>query len=234
MNPSRISLGSESFLLFPSACRTETVDEIINRYIEENLVFILPSIEEDFKIAAFKNKKPLIEYYSSAICAAHYLIEKMGLPLSEITFETPNGKIEIFNTGACKFTASIDRCKFLFAKEEEFQGCYIECVDVLLLRHIKAMISKDSESFSKDALKEILMQSVDVFATLACFSKSCDYFAFTPHRMEFTDFYAALLREYLSFLLGREDLHLGNNSLIFKFSPSNVRICANPITEYQN
>lgn len=93
---------------------------------------LYPSITADFAVSGIKNGTvTTADSYTSAICAAAYLLEKRGLPLSEISFETANGNIEIFNTGVGEYLLKLNKCKLLYTKSTCIEGTAVDFCDVL-------------------------------------------------------------------------------------------------------
>ena len=224
MNPSKVRLGNESFLVFPSGAKTEKSDALL-LYKDEVLVFITPSIKEDFKIEAYKNSKPLFEYYSSAIVAAAYLVNKMGLPLREISFEAPNGKIEITDTGSGVFALEIEKCKLLFSKTEDTRGCKIESYTFSFLNEFKVFISKNREFFSLDVLREISFIGDRAAPCIVLFENGEEELLYSPLKEEATSFFASLFRAYFF----DENAPLSDGDLSFAFSYNSVAARAKPI-----
>lgn len=128
MHPYEISVLDESYLLFSLPCGAN-VSEYAR--VGERSVFLLPSVNADFRIMGFgKGGKPLYDYYSAAVCAAAYLAVKCGLPLAEINLETPNGNLEILCTGSDSFSVKINKCKLLFSNHIEICGCIPDVAEV--------------------------------------------------------------------------------------------------------
>ena len=127
MHPYEISVLDESYLFFSLSLDGDASEYV---HIGERCVFLLPSVIADFRVTGYeKNGKPLYDYYSAAVCAAAYLIRKRGLPLSEITFETPKGILEIFCTGSGSLSLKINKCKLLLSNHIEICGCVPNAFD---------------------------------------------------------------------------------------------------------
>ena len=223
MNPSRICLGDEGFLIFPSGIKMER-DRIFREYKDEISVFILPSLKEDFKIEAYKNSKPLIEYYTSAVSAAFYLINVMGLPLPEISFETPKGIVEIINTDPGTFSFKAEKCKLLFSKSEEVRGCLIECFEFLFINKFRVLLAKKSELFSPDVLRDFSFLGESAASVVAIFSEESGNELFTPFSEEITSFIPSVFR---AFIFG-ENEPLRSGDINFAFSFAEVSASARP------
>jgi hypothetical protein len=226
MNPSRIRLGDESFLIFPSDAKMEKCEAFL-KYKDDVLVFITPSLKEDFKIEAYKNSKPLLEYYSSAVSAAAYLTEKMGLPLPDMSFEAPNGKIEIINTGSGVFTAQAEKCKLLFSKFEEVRGCAIEYFDFSFLKKFRVLLAKNQSSFSLDALREFSFLGGNTACAIALFTDEGTELVYSPFAEEFTSLLPSLFRSYIFRETKRREM-LCVGEIGFDFSFADVTLTARP------
>lgn len=215
MNPSKIRLCDESFVVFPSSIKTER-NRIFREYKDEIAVFILPSLKEDFKIEAYKNSKPLIEYYTSAVSAAFYLIDIMGLPLPEISFETPKGRVEIINTDPGVFSFKAEKCKLLFSKSEEVRGCSIEFFDFLFLKNFRVLLAKKTDLFSPDVLPDFSFLGESAASVVAIFSEEGgENLFYSPFNEEITSFIPHLFR---AFIFGKpEPLRSGDTSFAFSF-----------------
>lgn len=228
MNPSRIALGEESYLVFSSSSLSESIETVKRKYKEDNLVFILPSLKEDFKIEAYKGEKTQIEYISSSICAACFLIESQGLPLSEISFESPNGKIQIIRTGAGLYELALNKCKQLFTKTIELCGCDIEYSEIILLSRVRVCLVKDSDFFSSDVMAELfkIAEPCVVLAITHPFN-GC-YQCYSPYGTSATAFYAYMTSLYTSYL-SREMMDstydVGSR---FALTPFSIKISAKP------
>lgn len=112
-------------------------------------VLLLPSLTADFKISTDKENS---DCYAAALSAAAFLIEKRGLPLSDILFETPHGNIQVFNTGKGEFSFTINKCKLLCANSAFVKGCDVEFFDVFVGSACRVIYTKDTELFSLDSL----------------------------------------------------------------------------------
>jgi len=132
MTKSKITVCTEKYELFSVENRDEAF-EILKKELSYKSIFLMPGDSSDFKLLAYDlNKEELSEYYTSALCAAAFLINKRGLPFSEVDFETPEGKIEIFYTDADKFSVKITKCKQLLSYSTEIFGCEIKYRDLLV------------------------------------------------------------------------------------------------------
>ena len=157
MNPVRIKVMSDDFLVFSLPCGVLQT-EFLNKYDFEYAVIISPSVEADFHISTYsKGKRLIIDNYAAAISAAAFLVLKRGLPLSEISFETPSGIVNIFCTGDSMFKVLITECKELCTKSKEILGCEIEYTDVLLWDTVRVVKAKNIEAFDVSALPVFLL-----------------------------------------------------------------------------
>ncbi len=132
LNPYTVSIIDEVFAVF-SYSESRFPDDFTMLSNVDFAVILSPSDTADFKISAWDVfEKPMLEYYSSAFAAASFLIFERGLPLSEITFETPCGIIEVFDTGKGFLSLIIRNCKQLYTKVIEIAGCSAEYTDVYI------------------------------------------------------------------------------------------------------
>ena len=128
MHPYEISVLDESYLLFSLPYGGNESDYA---RVGERCVFLVPSVNADFRITGLgKGGKPLYDYYSATVCAAAYLTVKCGLPLTEISFETPNGNLEILCTGSGSFSVKMNECKLLFSNHIEICGFVPDVAEV--------------------------------------------------------------------------------------------------------
>ncbi len=152
MNPVRIKVMSDDFLVFSLPCGTLDI-AFLNDYGFDYAVILSPSTEADFYIKTYSRRKDLIiDNYAAAISAAAFLVLKRGLPLSEISFETNSGFIDVFCTGNGLFGVKIQKCKQLFTKSAELLGCDIEYTDVLLSGAVRVVKTKNMETFDISSL----------------------------------------------------------------------------------
>ncbi len=156
MNPVRIKVMSDDFLVFSLPCGAINND-FLNNYEFDFAVILLPSIEADFYIEVYSKRKDLItDNYAAAISAAAFLVLKRGLPLSEIRFETSTDFVDVFYTDNGMFSVPIQKCKELCTKTTEFFGCETEYTDVSLCDTVRVVKSKDIKNFDLSALPGFL------------------------------------------------------------------------------
>ena len=156
MNPVRIKVMSDDFLVFSLPCGVLQTD-FLNQYDFEYAVIISPSVEADFHIRAYsKGKRLITDNYAAAISAAAFLVLKRGLPLSEISFETPSGFTDVFCTDDGLFSLIIKKCKELCTKNIELLGCEIEYTDVLVKNTVRVIKTKSIDNFDISALSAFL------------------------------------------------------------------------------
>ncbi|MBE6645460.1 MAG: hypothetical protein E7612_08830 [Ruminococcaceae bacterium] len=157
MTKSKITVCTEKYELFSVENRDEAF-EILKKELSYKSIFLMPGDSSDFKLLAYDlNKEELSEYYTSALCAAAFLINKRGLPFSEVDFETPEGKIEIFYTDADKFSVKITKCKQLLSYSTEIFGCEIKYRDLLVKKKFRAIHTDDILLISDDILKSLVL-----------------------------------------------------------------------------
>jgi hypothetical protein len=156
MQPAKISVMGDDFLLFSLSEGGEVPSNAA--YGVKAVVLLGVGTNEDFSLTAYSAENtPVCEYCSAAICAAAFLKQKRGLPLSEFTFETPNGILEIFNTGVDKYTATLPKCKRLYTKGVDLLGCDAEYSDISVSGNLfRAVSSKDIRLFDRKILPSLL------------------------------------------------------------------------------
>lgn len=171
MDPVKIRVMGDDFLIFSLVEKAERM-EILNGFEFEYAVFLTPSIDADYYIEAYSKKKEILsDYYAAAISAAAFLVLKRGLPLSEISFETPSGIVNIFCTGDSMFKVLITECKELCTKSTEILGCEIEYTDVLLWGTVRVVKAKNIEAFDVSALPGFLLAGGKLPDSVALSSK---------------------------------------------------------------
>ncbi len=91
-------------------------------------VILYPSMSADFALfSCDKNMEESEKYVLSALAAGAFIFDYRGLPLSEAVFETPIGKIEIFNTGSGEISVNSMKCKHLYTnKAFDFLGADVD------------------------------------------------------------------------------------------------------------
>ncbi len=152
MNPVKIRVMDDDFLVFSLAENAERMEKL-NGFEFEYAVFLSPSMDADYYIEAYsKKKKTLSDHYAAAVSAAAFLVLKRGLPLSEISFETASGFIDVFCTGSGLFTVSIQKCKHLYTKTLDVMGCDIRYIDILAGNPCRVINTKNIENFDVSCL----------------------------------------------------------------------------------
>ena len=147
MQPYYISVLGDVLLLFSLPHESEIKNALAKG---DRCVILLPSLVADFRILGYeKCGKPLHDYYSAAVCAAMHLTERSGLPLSEISFETPQGIVEILRTGDGLFCVKVNKCKQLLSKTVEIRGCETDVLDVDVGGKIRVVPTLDVARFDK-------------------------------------------------------------------------------------
>ena len=153
MIPYEISVLGDRFLFF-SLPSDEEIKNVVS--FDKRCVILLPSLDADFKIVGYeKGGAPLCDYYSAAICAAVHLVKKRGLPLSEISFQTPKGILQILCTGGGMFGVLVNKCKLLLSKDVEICGCEPDVCDVEVHGKFRVMRLCEVDGFEKKNLKRL-------------------------------------------------------------------------------
>lgn len=158
MNDStKIDLLGDTFEIF-SLSSEEEIDGKFKEGGEEMRVFLLPSLTADFALRVYdKSQKEHREYHAAALIAAAFLIRKRGLPLSDIVFEAPCGKIKVFCTGEGVLRITIDKCKQLLSAQDERTGCDVKYNDLFVTKRIRALHAEDASLFRLSRLSEFAM-----------------------------------------------------------------------------
>ena len=141
MNPTQINLLGDGYFLFSLKDADEEYERV--RVRGENTVHLLPSLTADFAVRSY-SKNGMKKSYdpAAAVAAAAFLIEKRGLPLDEIAFDTPCGILKISYTDNGMFAFTTDKCKVLFTESTEIFGTQIEYSDVLVGCVVRAVKTK--------------------------------------------------------------------------------------------
>lgn len=145
MQPYYISVLGDVFLLFSLPSDREIENALAKG---EKCVILLPSLAADFRILGYeKCGKALHDYYSASVCAAMHLTKRSGLPLSEISFETPHGILEILCTDEGLFHVKVDKCKQLLSKTIGIRGCETDVFEVDAGGKIRVVPTSDVACF---------------------------------------------------------------------------------------
>ena len=151
--PYEISVLGDRFLFFSLPSESEIPKAVPGG---KRCVILLPSLDADFRIVGYeKCGKPLCDYYSAAVCAAAHLTKIRGLPLPEISFETPRGILEIICTDDGFFSVNVDKCKVLLSKNITICDCYTDVADIDVHATCRVMRLCDAARFDKKALKRL-------------------------------------------------------------------------------
>ena len=151
MIPYEISVLGDRFLLFSLPSDKEIPSA---QAFGERCVILLPSLVADFRVVAYeKCGKPLADYYSAAVCASAHLTVTRGLPLPEISFETPNGNLEILCTGSGLFSVNVEKCKLSSSKNIEICGCEVDICNVFVQGKFCVMRIFDASRFDEKTLR---------------------------------------------------------------------------------
>ncbi len=160
LTPYIFNILSDKFFLYSLPQFPKDTEEYIVSERNAFTVFLTPSLNCDFKISAYTvSKNPVSEYYAAAFCAAAFLIFKRGLPLDEISFETPNENIEIFNTGNGMMSAKLKKRKQLITNKTEILGCSVKYTDVDMGKIIRTAEIPLLENASADISINYLLAS---------------------------------------------------------------------------
>ena len=154
MKPAKISVMDEPHILYSLPCENSSCG------LTDGAVILLPSLTADFLVKTYSDgsKRPT-DYYAAAVCAAAFLVLERGLPLSEITFETPSGNISISYTGGNLFSLTIPKCKFLFTNSNEIMGCEVKSSDVLVGARYRVIHTAHGEGFDTKGLPLFLTRT---------------------------------------------------------------------------
>lgn len=237
MQPTKISVMGDDFLLF-SLSDSGGVSCEAAAHGAKAVVLLNVGVKEDFSLTAYSNEStPLCEYCSAAICAAAFLRQKRGLPLSEFAFETPNGILEIFSTGADKYRVTAPKCKRLYTKSIDLLGCDAEYSDIRVGGQLFRTVSaKDIKLFDRGILPKLTAVD-DALPSSIVLSSSCNGKLF---RDCYTDFSAvkptslsintvAAYSEYSYKKAVTADFCLDDGATAFSVRYSDVIITTTPI-----
>ena len=168
MTKTKIAFCTEEFDFF-SVKNKDDVFEILENGLGRKSIFLMPGKSADFMLMAYNvNKDEMLEYYTSALCAAAFLVTKRGLPLHEIVFETSEGEIKIIHTDTDGFSVKIAKCKQILTLSAELFGCDVKWRDLFVKKRIRAVHTDDISVFSNDVLKRLLLLDGPLpFVTLA-------------------------------------------------------------------
>ncbi len=119
-------------------------------------VFILPSVGSDIRIKSSDLvSESLFSYMPAAFCAAKFLLRVRGVPLSEVTVETPLGTLTVLSENGGKCYMLFDRFSSIYQGFTELLG---ERIPSLVLGSpfgkIRTLRVKSAENFSPDLLRQ--------------------------------------------------------------------------------
>ncbi len=123
-------------------------------------VILFPSLSCDFAFFSYDKLLPEAEKsLISAIAIGSFIFNFRGLPLSEITLQEKDKKIEIFNTGMGKIEFMPNKCKLLYTNEAfEFFGVGIPVSVCCIFGVSTAVIyTENPESFDVSLLPALLL-----------------------------------------------------------------------------
>ena len=237
MQPTKINVMGDDFLLFSLAHGREAPCKAISCGAKA-AVLLMPGIEEDFSITAYSDGgKPMCEYYAAAICAAAFLKQKRGLPLSEFTFETPGGIVEVFSTGADKYTIAVQKCKQLYIKSIDLLGCDFEYSDIRVNEQLFRTVSAtDIKLFDRRILPKLVAVGASMPCSIVLSSSSkgklmtdyyTDFSSVKPTRLLINA--AAAYKEYLSGHSADADFLLEDGASACRVQYSTVTLTARPV-----
>ncbi len=156
MTSYNINIFNEEYFLF-----SVSENDAKNGYASPllgNTVILSPSLCADIRVDAYSStNRSFCEHYAAALCAAAFIILKRGLPLGSLITETPNGNIEIFNTGRGVFSVNIIKCKVLYTKTVEIMGCDLSFYDVDLGFPVRAIPTSSLDGFDVNAIPLCLL-----------------------------------------------------------------------------
>ena len=154
---SRISALGEEIDVFPiSALPGNYKDYIDVRDSSVSLTFLMPSLRADISVKSFFNTGNLRENYAaSALAAVGFLVYIRGLPLDEVTVETPVGIFEVIRAERnAELGVLLRKCKFLCSKTLKYAKSIEICATEMLTKCgvVRIFVCPDADSFSAEAL----------------------------------------------------------------------------------
>ena len=134
-------------------------------------VYILPSLNADFSLKAYRKRgESIIGDISVPLCAAAYLAIRQGLPLDEFIFETDR-KIFTVHSRRGRLTVSIPFKTLPKISQRELCGCETEYTDFADSACIRVIHTEDAEFFDASLLSRLVL-SEDAVAHAAVLSYS--------------------------------------------------------------
>jgi len=171
---SRISALGEDIDVFPVASMPDNyLDYIDSRDSRVSLAFLLPSLCADIGVKSFFCTGELrANYAASALAAVGFLVCVRGLPLDEVTVETPSGIFEVMKDFATEeFGVLLPKCKILCTKSLVYASS-IELDAVELVTKcgtVRIFVCPDADCFSAEALSALSLgaDGENISATVA-------------------------------------------------------------------
>lgn len=233
MNPINIKVLSDEFLVFSLSCGAFDI-AALDDYKFDYAVILSPSIAADFYIKVYTKTKDLIkDNYAAAISAAAFLVLERGLPLTEISFETNSGIIDVFYTDLDVFSVSILKCKELCTKTTESLGCEMNYTDVTISGTVRALESKDSESFDLSVLSDFLHAGErfpDAVILTSMRDKKLSVYIYNEYNpAPLTTLHSYAVAAFLQKTAYREKIFFGDNISYFTKEYSTVTVATKPI-----
>ncbi len=150
MKPYRIKLLDDEFCVFSSAC----VKNEVPKDEGANTVIINSSLACDFALEVCdKLGNPSSDVIAASISATLFLREKRGLPLTEFSYETRHGNVEVFYTGHTSFLVKPPKCKLSYTNKTTLLGCETLYNDIDVGICARAISVENLEKFDKETLK---------------------------------------------------------------------------------
>ncbi len=154
MQPYRIKILDDDFLVFSSA----GVDEKYARQENISTVIINPSVESDFEIKALdKHGRTSGDVLTPTVAATLFLTERRGLPLTEFSFKTAGGNVEVFDTGSHNLSVKLPKCKFLCTKTETVKGCDATYNDIDVGGTFRTISVENVGKFDRELLSLLIL-----------------------------------------------------------------------------
>ncbi len=150
-----LSLGEE-YDVFSLGYLPHNTEKYADKRAEVKILFILPSLAADIKIEISNfHAERLFSYIPASVSAAKFLLKVRGLPLSEITVETPLGIITVLSGNDGKCSVLMDRFYITENKEISLIG---ESISTRMLKSpfgkIRALKVSSAPDFSLSLLRE--------------------------------------------------------------------------------
>ena len=128
-----------------------------------SLAFLLPSLSADVAVKSFfSNGKVRENYAASSLAAAAFLHYARGLPLDEISVETPAGIFDVIRLdGNGEFGVLLRKCKVLCSKSLTYAASIELCAIELLTKCgvVRIFECPDSDAFRAEALSVLSLGS---------------------------------------------------------------------------